>query len=76
MFDNTYIIRTKFHIQKSKLFSIYLMSSDGTYDPVKDFREQALVRHNILRSKHIKTGPLILDEDLCQVSHITGICRN
>ena len=44
------------------------MSSDGTFDPVKDFREQALIRHNLLRSKHVNTGPLKLDQDLCQVS--------
>ena len=35
-------------------------------DPVQDFREQALIRHNLLRSKHQKTGPLTLDEDLCR----------
>ena len=35
-------------------------------DPVQDFREQALIRHNLLRSKHQRTGPLTLDEDLCR----------
>lgn len=35
-------------------------------DPLQDFREQALRRHNLLRSKHQQTGPLILDEGLCR----------
>ena len=41
------------------------ISDDSDYDPVVDFREQALIRHNLCRSKHQRTLPLTLDEDLC-----------
>ena len=42
------------------------ISDDSDYDPVVDFREQALIRHNLYRSKHQRTNPLSLDERLCE----------